>query len=147
MMKTIFGLCLISFLLAGCLPADVMTKLGLLQSSQSTQPSIDEALLEEGRASYLHNYCGSCHQLTAANTRGTFGPSHDHIGTIAAERVTTEGYTGTATTAEGYLRESLLDPLVYSAPGYEATNHHMPAYTHLPDEEIDALVYFLLHQE
>ena len=107
---------------------------------------VDEALIERGIAVYRTNYCGSCHTLTIANTRGTFGPNHDHVLTSAATNITLETYTGEAQTPIEYIRESLLNPAVFYTPGFEATNHHMPAFTHLPPEDIEAMVYMLSHQ-
>ncbi|MFW5696316.1 MAG: c-type cytochrome [Phototrophicaceae bacterium] len=115
----------------------------------TTTPTVaapDPALIERGIAVYRANYCGSCHVLTVANTRGTFGPGHDSAATLAEQHVNLSSYSGEATTAAEYIRESILDPRVFYTPGYEATNHHMPAFTHLPDEDIEALVYLLSHQ-
>lgn len=115
-----------------------------------TQPTeaivIDEALYQRGVTVYLNQYCGTCHQLSAANTRGTFGPAHNAMGIHAEQRIQHENYNGTATDAESYIRESILDPQIYVAPGYETTNHHMPPYGHLPPEDIEAMVYMLLNQ-
>lgn len=119
------------------------------QPAAPAEPTIavpDPAIIERGIAVYRANYCGSCHVLTVANTRGTFGPDHDNAATLAERHVNLPSYTGNATTAAEYIRESILDPLVFYTPGYEATSHHMPAFTHLPDEDIQALVYLLLHQ-
>jgi hypothetical protein len=62
------------------------------------------------------------------------------MGAIADERIQAPGYAGSATTAEDYIRESLLDPKAYLVPGYEVTSHHMPAYVHLEEGDINALV-------
>ena len=155
-MKKIIGLCLMSLIIAGCSAAAADAPVPIAQPTQETAPTatleptsepLDETLLATGRESYLRNYCGSCHASTAANTRGTFGPAHEDMQNMASQRIILDSYTGSATTAEEYLRESLLDPRIYYTSGYEATNHHMPAFTHLPEEEIDALVYFLMYQD
>lgn len=106
----------------------------------------DPTLIAEGIRIYRANYCGTCHILSAANTRGTFGPEHDSAGLLAERYLALDSYKGTATTAAEYLRESILNPGVFYTPGYEATSHHMPAFGHLPEADIDALVYMLLHQ-
>lgn len=106
----------------------------------------DSALIEYGIEVYRTNYCGSCHALTVANTHGTFGPSHDDAATRAGEYISLSHYRGEATTATEYIRESILNPMAFYTPGYESTNHHMPAFTHLPDEDIDAMVYLLMQQ-
>ncbi len=107
---------------------------------------VDSTLIERGIEVYRANYCGSCHTLTAANTRGTFGPAHDHVATMAAQHLLLNSYSGEATTIEAYIRESIVNPIIFYTPGYEATNHHMPAFTHLPDDELELLVYLLAHQ-
>jgi mono/diheme cytochrome c family protein len=96
---------------------------------------------------YLKNYCGICHTLAAAGTRGTFGPPHDHIATDAKQRIADPSYSGEAKTVVQYLRESILSPKVYAAPGYAYTSHPMPEYSYLPKAEVDALIYFLLQQK
>jgi hypothetical protein len=95
---------------------------------------------------YREQYCGICHQFSVAETGGLFGPTHDGIGAIADERIQAPGYAGSATTSEEYLRESLLDPKAYIVPGFEVTSHHMPAYVHLEEGDINALVQMLLQQ-
>ncbi len=110
------------------------------------QSPIDQTRIDRGVEVYRENYCGSCHTLTVANTRGTFGPDHDDAGTEAGQYISLDNYTGVATTAADYIRESILDPTVFYTPGFESTNHHMPAFTHLPQDEIDAMVYMLMHQ-
>ena len=62
-------------------------------------------------------------------------------------RVRDTNYTGNATTATEYLRESLLDPGAYLVQGYEVTYMKMPPFTHLKNAEIEALVVFLLDQK
>lgn len=114
----------------------------------STTTALDQAaLVDHGYAVYLKQYCGVCHQLAAAATTGAFGPPHDGMARIAAARVQDPAYTGKATTAAAYLRESILEPEAYTVPEYTLTAHRMPAFTHLSQEEIDALVAMLLTQE
>jgi mono/diheme cytochrome c family protein len=95
---------------------------------------------------YKEQYCGICHQLSSAGTGGLFGPTHDGMGLIAEQRVHDATYSGSATTAEEYIRESIVSPQVYVVPGYEGTSHRMPAYRYLSDREIMAMVQMLLQQ-
>lgn len=113
---------------------------------QAEATPIDPALIARGVEVYRSNYCGTCHTLTVANTRGTFGPAHDDAGLAAAYHLAMASYRGDATTSTEYIRESLLDPGLFYTPGYESTNHHMPAFGHLPPEDIDALVALLASQ-
>lgn len=133
---------LLMVLLAGC---DLREWLTVLTEPQVEE--VDTALVERGIEVYRVNYCGSCHTLTAANTRGTFGPAHDAAGRHATDYITRADYSGAATTAADYIRESILEPAAWYTPGYETTNHHMPAFTHLPEADIEAMVYMLVQQQ
>lgn len=124
------------------------TEIGIFDAS-AVHPSpapADPAVIARGVEVYRANYCGTCHTLTIANTRGTFGPIHDDAGLAAARHLAAPGYSGAATTPAEYIRESLLDPGVFYTPGYESTNHHMPVFSHLPPADIDALVSMLASQ-
>lgn len=126
-----------------------------LRTTQDTQTgqnapvdeAFDIALAEQGAAVYRAQYCGICHALSVAGTRGAFGPPHDGIGATAAQRVAEPSYSGAATTAAGYLYESLVKPDAYFVEGYISSSHRMPPYTHLSEEELQALVAFLLAQQ
>jgi mono/diheme cytochrome c family protein len=112
---------------------------------------IDNAASEEviayGLKVYTEQYCGVCHRLDAADTAGMFGPTHNHFGTVAEGRIKDPGYTGQATTAAEYIRESIVDPGAYYVAGYEQSRQHMPAFTHLSEAELNALVQMLLQQK
>jgi hypothetical protein len=97
-------------------------------------------------AIYRQQYCGVCHTLSAAGTRGTFGPVHDGMGATAQARILDPLYSGAATTAEAYIMESLVDPYLFIVGGYGATPHRMPPYSHLDPASLDALVAMLLAQ-
>ncbi|MBZ0296740.1 MAG: cytochrome c [Anaerolineae bacterium] len=141
-----------AMLLAGLLnqcSTPVMTLLGVavpVNHADVIEEPVDTTLIDRGVAVYRAQYCGVCHQLTAANTRGTFGPNHDAAGVNALEHLADPNYSGHATTVEEYLRESLLEPDLYYVPGYVTSSHRMPPFGHLPPEDIDALVYVLAHQ-
>jgi mono/diheme cytochrome c family protein len=131
--------------------ASVTLVLAQAQGSSTQEPSsapetVDESLLTRGFEVYKGSYCGICHTLPAAQTAGVFGPPHAGIGVIATARIQDANYTGSATTAEAYLRESISDPEAYTVPGYAGSVHRMPAYTTLSDEDLTALVYMLLQQ-
>lgn len=109
--------------------------------------SAQEQRAAAGRQVYLQNYCGICHTLAAAGTNGSFGPSHNGIATTARQRITDPAYGGNAATVVQYLRESIVAPAAYAAPGYAHTSHPMPSYAHLSKRDLDALIYFLLQQK
>lgn len=60
--------------------------------------------------------CTTCHRVGAVGARA---PDIAGIGSRAAQRIREVGYTGKATSAEGYLRESLEDPCAYVVKGYD----------------------------
>ena len=118
-------------------------------TAQAAAPELtpdEQALYDRGLEVYRESFCGICHALAAADTHGTFGPPHDSLGVIAAARLQDPNYRGNAGTAREYLLESILEPQVYIVPGYASTHHHMPAYTQLEDEDLEALVLMLAHQ-
>jgi mono/diheme cytochrome c family protein len=112
----------------------------------TTQPTPDATASARGIEVYKAAFCGICHTLDAVQSSGIFGPTHNGMAATAAARITSEGYTGAATTPAEYLRESILEPGVYLTDGYAATRHPMPAYTHLPAADVEALVAMLLQQ-
>lgn len=104
----------------------------------------NSARVESGGELYLQHYCGLCHALDRAGTAGIFGPTHDGLAATAVMRLSDANYAGQATTPEDYVRESIVEPDVFVVPGFENSVHRMPAYTHLSEEQIDAIVRFLL---
>ena len=135
--------------------ADVMTtdvadddvaEAGATEEGDAAMP-VDEALVAAGRAVYRQNYCGTCHTLAAAETSGVFGPAHDHVATLALDRLDDPDYRGVATNAAEYIRESILKPEIYIAPGSMLAHQQMPPFTHLSADDVDALVYFLMQQK
>lgn len=112
-----------------------------------TPVAVDAEHMAAGKAIYLANYCGICHTLPDAETRGIFGPTHDHIGTVAQQRVADPSYKGKAKNAAEYIHESIVAPAAYFAPGAANGRHPMPPYAHLPADDLDALVYYLVHQK
>lgn len=106
--------------------------------------TIDTARLELGKEVYRQQACGVCHLLASVETLGTFGPPHDDLATIAAERIHEERYKGTATTAEEYIRESIVNPQAFFVEGYQITRFPMPVFSNLSEQQVDALVYLLM---
>jgi nitric oxide reductase subunit C len=128
-------------------PAETRAATPILMSTPISQDGAStEELVGRGLDVYREQYCGICHQLSAAETAGKFGPTHDAMGAIAEQRLEDTGYKGAATTTGEYIYESLINPKAYLVPGYEVTSHHMPAYAHLEPGDLEALVQMLLHQ-
>ncbi len=106
-----------------------------------------EPSIARGVEVYKSQYCGVCHELSTAGSVGRSGPTHESMGTIASQRILDPSYTGTATTAEEYLRESIVVPTAYLVSGYEQTRYRMPAYTSLNEPELEALVQMLVRED
>jgi cytochrome c2 len=86
--------------------------------------------------------CITCHSLEPGEEK--VGPSHAEMGSRALARVQSPDYTGQAEDANGYLRESILDPDAYMVEGFEAGVMYQAYDEVLSEEEVDDLVAFLL---
>lgn len=114
-------------------------------ATPTSEPEPTESLevdFSEGIAAYQSNGCIGCHTLTIADAAGTVGPTHDGVGTTAEARLADPGYTGTATTPEEYIRESILSPTTYTVPGF--TEGVMPSFATMDEAQLDAIVAMLL---
>ena len=103
------------------------------------QGALAQAGLEgatSGRQIFVAAGCGSCHVLAEARTSGTIGPSLDELADAAGER-------RPGTSAEEYVRQSLLDPDTFVVRGYE--RGVMPSFEgRLDDRQVQTLVDYLL---
>ncbi|MEO8635541.1 MAG: c-type cytochrome [Gemmatimonadales bacterium] len=91
--------------------------------------------------------CFACH--SASPGVNLVGPSLASIATTAAGRVTAAGYTGKATDAAGYIRESILQPNAALVAGstYSSNGQSMmpPNFEQtLQPAQVDALVAYLM---
>jgi len=98
-----------------------------------TEPKASDPI-ERGKQVYREKSCASCHQI--GTDGATIGPPLTHIGAIAQSR--TPG-----TSAEDYIRGSILDPGAYIVPGYPDTMPRGLARG-LSQEDFDDLVRYLL---
>ena len=79
--------------------------------------------------------CAGCHTFGPAGSNGTIGPNLDELAAAAAKREPGKS-------AEEYVRESLLKPEAFLAPGF---GNAMPSFEgRLTDEQIQALTDYLL---
>lgn len=109
-------------------------------------PPGEEDVAARARALFIEKGCGGCHTLSSVpGAAGAVGPALDGIGQRAAERIADPAYTGSATTAEEYIRESILNPSAFVVPDYQDV---MPKNFGdlLSEEELNTLVQFLLQQ-
>jgi cytochrome c2 len=96
--------------------------------------------------------CAACHTIAGTSAAGKVCPDLTHIATVAAERIASADYTGSATTVAEYIHESIVDPNAFIVPGaaYQAAgNSLMPAAVGgaLSPNDLDALVAGLAAQE
>ena len=88
--------------------------------------------------------CASCHTIQGV-AQGVLGPPLDGIASVAANRIS--GYS-----AEEYIRESIVEPDAYTAGTADGLSQDYQeglmsatmAGIHLTDEDVDALVEYLL---
>lgn len=90
--------------------------------------------IARGAQVYREKSCATCHQI--GTDGGTAGPPLTHIGTVAGSR-------RPGTSAEDYVRQSVLDPGAYVVPGYPDTMPRGLARG-LSQEDFDDLVRYLL---
>lgn len=114
-------------------------------SSSTTVSNGDPAVI----AAFQKGACGSCHVIPGIpNAAGVIAPSLEDINTAAEEHINSADYAGTATTAEEYIHESIVDPNLFLAPkcptGACAPNV-MPATLSdaLTSDEINSIVSYL----
>lgn len=100
----------------------------------------------DGATVYQTKGCIGCHQLDAVGAVGAVGPTHNGMGATAEARIADPAYTGTATTAAEYIAESIREPGVYTVPNYPAGVMQPYPPDQISDEELEALVQFLLEQ-
>jgi cytochrome c oxidase subunit 2 len=105
----------------------------LRQSAAAMEGSPEEA----GATVFEENGCGSCHAFARAGTEGETGPPLDDL-EASARRA--------GKPLEEYVRESIVSPDAYVVPRYQPGV--MPkTYADLPDEQLDALVQYLIGEE
>lgn len=94
--------------------------------------------------------CASCHDTSPGGD--SFAPSLAGIEQKGADLITRDKYTGEATTAEQYVRESIVEPNDYIVEGENLAQNGtslMPGdyQKRLTDEELDAIVEYLMTLE
>jgi cytochrome c oxidase subunit II len=89
---------------------------------------------QAGKAVFADNGCDSCHTLKAAGATAKVGPDLDKLPQEAR---------GAGKPLEAFIRESIIDPNAYVAPGYP--KNVMPTtFSQLPKKQLDALVRYLV---
>jgi cytochrome c oxidase subunit IV len=104
-------------------------------------PDLDTALVAQGREIFTGTGgCAACHAIEGIST-GMVGPDLTHIGTDAADRKP-------GMSAHDYIEESIVDPEAFISDVPRAMPGIMTRalVDHLTDEEVEALVEFLMAQ-
>jgi cytochrome c oxidase subunit II len=88
---------------------------------------------DPGLAAFNSHGCNGCHTFSAAHSAGQTGPNLDNLKDYAAKA---------HQPLDQFIRQSILEPNAYVAPGYSAGV--MPSFAdQIPGTELDALVKFL----
>ena len=88
---------------------------------------------DAGAAVFQNQGCGGCHVFEPANSQGQTGPNLNEL----EEQARRAGKP-----LEEFVRESIVDPSAYLEPDFPDV---MPkTYAQLPDEQLDALVQYLV---
>jgi cytochrome c oxidase subunit 2 len=88
-----------------------------------------------GAAVFKNNQCGACHTLTAAGTTGKVGPDLDDLPASAQKA---------GQPLEDFIRESIVDPNKYIAPGYPKSVMPETFGSALSKQQLDGLVQYLI---
>jgi cytochrome c oxidase subunit 2 len=105
--------------------------------AQSGTPGSAGSATGDGKAVFTQNGCGGCHQLAAAGSSGTVGPSLDNL--VADAKANGKGKT-----PEQYVRESIMTPDAVVVPGFPKGTMPQNFGKTLTKQQIDALIAFLL---
>ncbi len=116
------------------------------QANGATQLASSDPLAK-GRQVFDQNGCNACHKLTDAKAGGAVGPNLDGLGERAAKTITDPGYKGQAKDAEGYIRESIVQPNAYIAPGFQPNIMPQGFGQQISAADLDALVKYLAAQK
>jgi cytochrome c oxidase subunit 2 len=108
-------------------------------SSQQAAAELPLDSVEGQRGLFLAQGCGACHTLTDAGAEGQVGPDLDGVGQRAGERLP-------GLDAQAYIRQSILDPNAYVVEGFPEGVMPQNFGEKLSNDEINALVQFLLKQ-
>jgi cytochrome c oxidase subunit 2 len=87
-----------------------------------------------GLAVFQANGCGGCHTFKPAGATGTVGPNLDDL--EAAAKKANRGLL------EDFIRESIVKPEAYIAPGYKDEMPHIFG-TQIPPDQLTQLVHYL----
>jgi cytochrome c oxidase subunit 2 len=87
-----------------------------------------------GLAVFQQNGCGSCHTFAPAAATGKIGPDLDNLKQLAAQ--------ANRGPLEAFIKESIVTPAAYIAPGYSDVMPHIFG-TQIPADKLNDLVQYL----
>jgi cytochrome c oxidase subunit II len=93
----------------------------------------------DGKELFASNGCGGCHTLSDAGSNAQTGPALDDLAAQAARRGRERNQS-----AEEYVRESIVDPDAFTVSGFRRGTMPSNFGDELSEEQIDALVDYLL---
>jgi cytochrome c oxidase subunit 2 len=103
------------------------------KSQQRGATGAGGAAAPSGKALFVSNGCDGCHTFKPAGAKGTVGPDLDKLADFARQA---------GQPLEQFIRESIVNPDAYVAPGYQ--KGVMPGtFASLPPAQLDALVKYL----
>jgi mono/diheme cytochrome c family protein len=88
--------------------------------------------------------CGACHVIPGVDGAvGVVGPSLAQVASHAEEVIASADYQGQATSAEEYIRESIVNPNAYVVPNFPSGVMPQNFEQTLSADQLDALVAYL----
>jgi cytochrome c oxidase subunit II len=107
------------------------------RSEGGAAPEEGESPMAAGREIFASAGCDACHTLADAEATGEVGPNLDELAAVAGKREK-------GTSAEDYVRESIVDPPAFVVKGFPGDTMPRNFADQLTPEEIDTLVQYLL---
>jgi cytochrome c len=107
-------------------------------AEQAAQAASDP--LAKGRQVFTNAGCNACHVLSDAKAAGVVGPTLEGIGTAAANREPGKS-------AEEYIHQSIVKPNEFVVEGYPANVMPQDYGQRLSEQDIDALVKYLVEMK
>ncbi len=96
----------------------------------------------------VNNGCGGCHTIQGVEgMAGVVGPDLSQAGATAAQRLEDPAYTGSATTVEAYIRESIVESDLFVVADYPASVMPLTFGDTLSPEDLDTMVNFLTSRQ
>jgi cytochrome c551/c552 len=105
-------------------------------TTSATTTSAGGAALAAGKTVYNANGCAACHTFAPANSTGTIGPNLDTAPTADASKDNMA--------LPAFVKQSIVDPNAYIAPGYAKGVMPTTFGTSLSSAQLDSLVAFIV---